>query len=248
MLSRILFAIVLLSPYQKMEIDSRRHFIVWNVRQGLWLTAVSESQCSHFDMGGSRKSLPSIRQRVLKICGGKKNQVHFSHWDLDHIGLARHIYRFLPFCVASWPRGIAKVRQKKLLAALPSCRQRRKQELSIAEMAFTPPQNGSANQNSRVFLLENKFLLPGDSPADQEIHWLQQKNLGAAKILILGHHGSNTSTCSLLLERLSAVKVAVASSFFKKYGHPHQNVCARVKSHGISLLRTEEWGNIYFDF
>lgn len=34
------------------EKSSRRYLVIWNIGQGQWVTAINETICFHFDMGG----------------------------------------------------------------------------------------------------------------------------------------------------------------------------------------------------
>jgi competence protein ComEC len=71
--------------------------------------------------------------------------------------------------------------------------------------------------------------------------------LSGSRILVLGHHGSRTSTSSLLLDHLPRLTAAVSSARFRKYGHPHARVRRDLAKRHIPLLRTEEWGNLHFE-
>lgn len=102
-----------------------------------------------------------------------------------------------------------------------------------------------SNDASQIFLSQ-KFLFPGDSPARLEKIWIHRIPKDQPQILILGHHGSKTSTSDELLEHFSSLKIAVASSRMKKYGHPHPETLRKLRKRKIPILLTEEWGNIWF--
>jgi competence protein ComEC len=90
------------------------------------------------------------------------------------------------------------------------------------------------------------LLAPGDSPRDEEKKWIHHfAGLERVRVLVLGHHGSRTSTSQDLLAKLSGVRVAIASARFRRYGHPHTEVVRELAQRKISLLRTEEWGTIH---
>lgn len=58
------------------------------------------------------------------------------------------------------------------------------------------------NDLSSVFLVQNQFLIPGDSTEKAEKIWSLDPRLPLARVFILGHHGSSTSTSEILLEHL----------------------------------------------
>lgn len=224
------FGISLSSEFQKL-------LIIWNVGQGQFVTIKDEVGCWHFDMGGEFAPWPAI----MKECRQISNFVTFSHWDWDHVGLAGHASRFLPdICVLFPPPGEngKSPRKVKQLSRLQSCGRRSPFNVWTGDLYAT------TNASSRVVFWQN-ILIPGDSPIDQEKLWLKAiKRVAGTRILILGHHGSQTSTGKDLLKKLAQVRLAVASSRHQRYGHPHLKVQVALSKRGIPLLTTEEWGTI----
>jgi competence protein ComEC len=108
------------------------------------------------------------------------------------------------------------------------------------------PKKVRTNDLSEVFTVAKQILIPGDSPASQEIKW-DIALPSTLRILILGHHGSRTSTSDHLLSRLPNVRLAIASARIRKYGHPHAETIARTRHHGVALIKTESWGNIWIE-
>jgi competence protein ComEC len=207
--------------------SSRTEFIVWNVGQGSWATFRHPETCHHFDAGGERNPSKKVRTH----CRWVANSLSFSHWDLDHIRLAPDAAKSLPgACIAHWPAGPhAKSKQKYM-------------------KGWLKPQGSTPNAASRVFVLSRSILLPGDSTDSEERAWaLNGDQLNEVRLLVLGHHGSRTSTSGRLLKALPRLRQAVASARSKKYGHPHKEVADRLKSFGIALLRTEDWGDLRFE-
>jgi competence protein ComEC len=214
--------------------------IVWNVGQGLWVTQVEKSRCLHFDTGGERAPGRSLE----KLCQGKDNLYLFSHWDWDHVGLVQKAFhRLQNSCVLRAPAGEANEKRQELFSSLQPCSIRwpsEIQELKSSTKART------SNDASRVFVLRN-VVLPGDSTSKREKDWSLNFSVHKASLLILGHHGSRTSTSAKLLEKMPELKQAVASARKQKYGHPHVQVVTRLKLKGIALLSTEEWGTLHFE-
>ena len=104
----------------------------------------------------------------------------------------------------------------------------------------------SSNGSSIVYAYD-KLLFPGDSGSQQEKHWSKHSYINKIEILVLGHHGSKTSTSDLLLTKLPKLKYAISSARYAKYRHPHNSVLARLNLHKIIVLKTEDWGNIIFE-
>lgn len=220
-------------------------FIVWNVGQGQWATYVDKKTCHHFDMGGEKNPLFQVR----KLCADKENLLYLSHWDWDHISFALKARKLLKkACVKVSPLGKSKGYKMKILEAYKACGSPANETLDLRELtAFTSADlHKKTNELSHVLLAREKYLIPGDSTSTQEKIWSQQKGLVNTRLLVLGHHGSKTSTSDALLEKLPHLKIAVASARQARYGHPHFEVTERLKKFKVLLLRTEDWGNLWF--
>lgn len=210
--------------------------IIWNVGQGSWATLTSPDLCEHFDIGGEFAPLA----KIARICAGKRNEVQYSHWDWDHIGLTPKALRKIPnLCMQTKPGGETKSKTKlDLIASLPDC------DTQSSAREIYDQEHGSANEESRVYL-ENRIVFPGDSPANQESRW--RFKAANARILIAGHHGSKTSTSSKLLDTLRGLKFIVVSARKQKYGHPHPSMLARARAHQLPVLTTEDWGSLHIE-
>lgn len=219
-----------------------RKFVVWNIGQGQWTTAMFGDQCWHFDMGGERAPLPQLH----RLCGDKNNEIFLSHWDLDHIGGVRKFKRQpLRMCLALRPLGRSKPHKEELLEGLRSCGT--VADNKNLQIIRRPTLSRDSNSMSHVSQWD-RFLIPGDSPIPEERRWVPQlRHPERVEVLVLGHHGSRTSTSDLLLRNLPHLKMAVASARWVKYHHPHPEVIERLRLHHIALIKTEDWGNVWFD-
>ena len=213
------------------------HWMIWNVGQGQWVTLVENSTCSHFDFGGEVFSLKDNRQRFLVNCKNKTNQLYLSHADFDH-------YSFYNFIIKNSISACWQIRPaealKKINTEIPICPNLQQ----TIKIIHSDSQIQKRNDSSTVLHFEN-LLIPGDSPSQKEKLWVNNIPIkNNIHILILGHHGSQTSSSEILLSRLPQLKMAIASSRFKKYGHPHKKVVDRLKKHHLNVIRTEDWGTI----
>lgn len=226
-------------------------WVIWNIGQGLWVTHVLSDECRHYDMGGEAGSFKTVKKRLILACGKKLNRLHLSHWDYDHYLNIPFAARTLPrLCWQSFPaRTPAKKSVGQVLALrLPACPPKPSLRPESAVRRWRPPAEAKGNESSGVYL-ESAVLLPGDSPLRQERLWVPvlADGLSSVQVLILGHHGSRTSTGEPLLRRLPALRLAVASARYARYRHPHPQVRARLHAAHIPLLRTEDWGHIWFE-
>jgi len=240
---------------QTVETGKPSRLYVWNVGQGQWLTWVRDQSCFHFDMGGERAPLAKIRQ----LCALKTNSLYLSHADWDHI-------KFMPWgslqlpglCLMNWPREKLEPRKEKRLKSIPKCSTRAPrevEELPTHPSPDTPPDlarsQTTTNDLSRVYLIHSRqgsVLIPGDSTQMAERFW-SEKIPSQIKIrtLVLGHHGSRTSTGEFLLQRLPFLRLTIASARKRRYGHPHSETLQLTSEHGAPTLRTEQWGNLVLE-
>jgi competence protein ComEC len=222
-------------------------FIVWNVGQGQWTTDVYSEVCIHYDLGGEK----NLSAKVLKYCQSKRNILLLSHWDWDHIAWAPSFAAKLnQVCLSKLPDGQAKTWKIKFLSQVPLCQ---KEDLSLlrkySHLIYSPAGHGknlSSNDLSQVSeSIWAHVLIPGDSTISQERFWrdLASKNTVG---LVLGHHGSRTSTSIGLLKCLPHLKWAVASARQQRYGHPHRQIIHLLQQQKIPLLKTEDWGSLHF--
>lgn len=219
-------------------------WVVWNVGQGQWVTHILPDECRHYDVGGEFGSFQLIRKKLLFYCAEKNNIINISHWDYDHILNIPSFVRSTPeACWQNLPRvGQEKKSAKKIL------------ELNIIHCpkdipiitAWFPDNAKDTNSSSGVFLDET-VLTTGDSPIQKEKIWANELvGISSVRVLILGHHGSRTSTGKGLLDKLSNLKFTIASARYAKYKHPHTDTLKRIKQFQIPVLKTEDWGNIWF--
>jgi competence protein ComEC len=88
-------------------------------------------------------------------------------------------------------------------------------------------------------------MVTGDAPTVEENIFVHEaKGLRDVRWLVLGHHGSRTSTSDNLLRSLPSLRLTIASARHAKYGHPHSEVLQRLRFYRVPVLSTEDWGSI----
>jgi competence protein ComEC len=216
-----------------------RRLVVWNVGQGQWVTLLDEHGCWHFDTGGEKAPW----REIMALCRGRPNRLSFSHWDWDHLSFASRLRNYVPdVCVDYPPAGKPEsARKERLMNGLPACSGKPHYETWVDE-------NGrSSNDKSRVVWWRG-VLIPGDSTRKEEKYWIHAfHHLRETKFLVLGHHGSRTSTSKGLLDQMPYLQAAIASARRKKYGHPHPETERELMEYRDPMLTTEEWGTLVFD-
>lgn len=95
---------------------------------------------------------------------------------------------------------------------------------------------------------ENTFLFTGDTEETAEKNFVMRcGNSLDAKVLKMGHHGSDTATYTELLDVVNPRYAVVSCGENNKYGHPHQDALDRVEKYADYILRTDLSGTIIFE-
>jgi competence protein ComEC len=244
MMSRLFCLLILFlceHPAKDPALGDQDIFIVWNVGQGQGCTLRTAGFCDHFDLGGDRNIIP----RIVQVCRGRANRLHLSHWDWDHMNQISALKKAVPVCLWNRPVQDPKPEKAKVLADLSLC-----PGPAPYQKVFSGWEGPgiTSNEGSEVVLTQGSFgvLIPGDAPVSTEWTWAEDPILRETQVLILGHHGSRTSTSEFLLEKLPRLKVAIASARQHKYGHPHPEILSRLQKRKTPVLKTEDWGTIIF--
>lgn len=243
MILRILamsFTLICLNS-QRLHPNQREAVILWNVGQGQWVTWIKGTKCAHFDMGGEHAPFKPVQE----LCQRRQNPVTISHWDYDHLNLVSRFKRTVyNHCYTKIPLGNPSPRKQKIFSTWQPCKPITLNNHLILFPLSKDPLSQTSNGLSRVALIKGRVLLPGDSTRHEEKLWAPRLRKHPVSDLILGHHGSLTSTSDFVLNALPHLKRAYASARKERYGHPHEKIVLRLKKRGISVIKTEDWGSI----
>src|SRR5438309_280539 len=70
--------------------------------------------------------------------------------------------------------------------------------------------------------------------------------VGPVELLKVGHHGSRSATSDAWLDELAPHEAVISVGRHNRYGHPTPDVLARLTTHAVTVLRTDERGTITF--
>lgn len=107
------------------------------------------------------------------------------------------------------------------------------------------PQAQTDNENSIVFRLtygNRSFLFTGDIEGAGLRNCMS--HAVPTDVLKISHHGSSKGTTQQMLELLHPAITVISVGADNRYGHPHREVRAMLKSLGSDNYRTDENGNI----
>jgi competence protein ComEC len=70
----------------------------------------------------------------------------------------------------------------------------------------------------------------------------------ASDWLLVGHHGSATSTSWTFLKHVQPAVAVISSGYANRFGHPHVNVLARLHESGAAVHGTATGGALQYEF
>jgi beta-lactamase superfamily II metal-dependent hydrolase len=106
--------------------------------------------------------------------------------------------------------------------------------------------SGDSNEDSMVLLLdcaEVEVLLTGDAETPSEVEMIAAGVLFDIDVLKIGHHGSRTSSSQAFLDVLLPEAGVISAGMENSYGHPHEDVVARLAATGMHILETDTTEN-----
>ena len=118
---------------------------------------------------------------------------------------------------------------------------------SLRLKLFAPPPEGGENERCIISLAsvgDFDMLMTGDSLKQAEVDLVEKHSLPDMELLIVGHHGSRTSTDDLFLETIRAEDAVISVGNNNSYGHPNREVLARLQAHGCNIWRTDRNGTV----
>jgi competence protein ComEC len=199
--------------------------------------------------------------RALRARGVRRLEaLVLTHADFDHTGGAAPVLEafevravYDPAMPAGKPEFVdvltaARARGVPWLAARPGV------SLELAGLVIDVLAPGDSilaagagtNEASVVLLVrfgDFDALLTGDAYKPQERALVSALAPGI-EVLKIGHHGSDTSTDPMLLDRIRPELALISAGRNNRYGHPTPTVLEQLGSRGIEIRRTDQDGTV----
>ena len=107
---------------------------------------------------------------------------------------------------------------------------------------------GQGGENERCMPViasvgEYDVIVTGDAPASIEKELIRRADLSEIEALVVGHHGSKSSSCDEYLSAVSG-ETAIISVGMNSYGLPAPEVLERLGSLGYTVFRTDKDGSV----
>ncbi|MBR5452680.1 MAG: MBL fold metallo-hydrolase [Clostridia bacterium] len=122
-------------------------------------------------------------------------------------------------------------------------------DIKMTVLAPNSEEYESLNDYSVVVKLEyhdNSFMFTGDAEvlSENEILKKYSKAVLDCDVLKAGHHGSSTSNSKKFVSTVSPKIALIYCGVDNDYGHPHREIRKLFSDMGITMLRTDELGDI----
>lgn len=220
---------------------------ITDVGQGLAVQVRTRNHWLLFDTGTAGAAQMQLLPNVWAQGLPAPDVLVLSHHDADHDG------GFAGFQVALKPSRLYAGQPEAYAQGAEWCAGDTVWEWDGVHFEFlTPPRDVEADDNGQSCVLRvvaggQALLVAGDLGVAGE-RWLVGR-YGAAlrsQLLVLGHHGSRSSSSSVYLNSVAPEAAVAANGFANPYGHPAEVVRHRLSAHGIGLYTTARSGQLDF--
>jgi beta-lactamase superfamily II metal-dependent hydrolase len=183
-----------------------------------------------------------------------------THPHADHIGQFDRVMEAFPVAEVWWSGAVATTRTfERAVAALEASDARYEeprggQTTAVGPLAIEVLHPGSgdslrglndASISLRITYGEFRLVTTGDAERAAEAQMVARwSDRLRADVLLLGHHGSSTSTTATFLDAVSPSVAIYSAGANNRYGHPHAEVVERVLGRGVILFGTDRDGTV----
>ncbi|MDN3639618.1 DNA internalization-related competence protein ComEC/Rec2 [Simiduia curdlanivorans] len=233
-------------------VATERRVTIFDVGQGLAVLIEADGQRLLYDTGPPfgeyTDAFSQLIWPYLRFQGhATLDTLVISHDDADHAGgVARLSERMSVTRVfAGEPLG-ARQRLGAAAGSIQNCHaDLRIYSLGTGGSFLFLPEGAASEGNDASCVLQIEFpelliLLPGDVSRAREmaLRWPSPQEGQAFRLLVVPHHGSQSSSSYALLQQFSPDLAVVSAGYRSRYGHPHREVLGRLESLGVETVNT----------
>ncbi|MUK87067.1 DNA internalization-related competence protein ComEC/Rec2 [Ornithinibacillus sp. L9] len=188
----------------------------------------------------------------------KLDAIFLTHEDIDHTGSVPYIideFKVKNIIISEYFHLNSELMNEWKNHNVKISKVRSNEEIVIGDHSFyimSPLKNmNSTNENSLVILSEFgnlNWLFTGDIGIETEREIISSFPELTIDVLKIAHHGSNTSTARDFVEHINASFGLISVGRNNLYGHPKQEVIQTLEEAGVTILRTDQDGAVFFHF
>ena len=229
---------------------------VLDVGQGQSILLQSEGKTFLVDCGGDSdtSAADAAAEMLLSMGINHLDGAILTHYDRDHAGGMEYLLSrvpadclYLPVCVDE--EGTADALREYDDGVVIFVDEHMRLSFGETKISLITTDFGFTNNESGLCILFQRkdcdILITGDRNIYGERDLLRQITLPDLEVLIVGHHGSKTSTCTELLQAGNP-EIAIISVGENHYGHPTEEVLTRLAQFGCEIYRTDRDGTVIY--
>lgn len=233
--------------------------ITLDVGQGSATLLLSDGQAVLVDCGGNEDNAGDIAADYIQSHGlSSLDTLILTHYDSDHTNGVPELLARLPvkrMVLSAEDTDSQNCAEILALAEKHYCdvdllyREDLTFSCGVAELKVMIPMGAGSSNESGLSVLcssgEFDVLITGDMSANMEKRLLKYRQLPDIELLVVGHHGAETSTSFELLHTVKP-ESAVISVGYNSYGHPSDETLLRLDLAGCAIYRTDWMGTVTF--
>ncbi|QEY26860.1 DNA internalization-related competence protein ComEC/Rec2 [Neisseria zalophi] len=226
--------------------QGRLKITVWDAGQGLSVWMQTHRHHLLFDTGTEPTAVMNILPSLNAAGVRHLDMLVLSHHDADHDGGFRQVNQ------AKKPQ-LIMAGQPEFYNGASLCEERYWFWDGVYFEFLRPSETLAREDNDkscvlRVLAAGQSLLVTGDLRKSGESALVNEFGEKLySQVLILGHHGSGSSSSGRFLNTVSPRYAVASSGYANAYKHPAKAVRRRLRAHGITLLRTDLSGALVFE-
>ncbi len=230
---------------------------VFDVGQGQSILLTCDDRNYLVDCGGDseRNTADTVSHELLSRGITHLDGVILTHFDDDHAGAVSRLLTRIPAEKLYLPDiqkdSLARTELERSQTPIQWVKQQIYLQTEEAKLTFIPGEHESDdNERSLCILFQTKncdILTTGDRGTVGEKALLEDIQLPELELLVVGHHGSKSSTGFELLAATKPKAAVISVGADNTYGHPSKDVLYRLKLFSCSIWRTDLDGTVVFE-
>lgn len=249
----LLYALSILATWAEPRLDNFRMTIV-DVGQGQCVLLQSKDYAYLVDCGGEdpQRTAEAARNSMGAQGIRKLDGLILTHYDEDHCNGAADLISVMDIETLYLPdtEPLSDIRHRLRKQGVPVCWVKDNMELPCGQgkvSLFPAKIVTEDNESSMCILFQMKncdILITGDRNTEGEQRLLDELPTDKVEILVVGHHGADTSTGVEFLEAIQPDTAIISVGKENFYGHPHSSTLLRLNWFGCRIRRTDTEGTI----
>ncbi len=245
--------VALLASWTEPMLDGYR-MTVLDVGQGQCILLQSGGKSYLVDCGGDRAetAADTAAQTLLSQGVTELDGLILTHFDEDHAAGAKLLLTRIPTRALILPRmddkGIGEELARQAGCETVWVDQKTDIRWDKAEItAFGTKSNGNSNESGLCVLFHTEkcdILITGDRSSGGEMELLKEFRIPKLDVLVVGHHGSASSTSYALLRMTQPELAVISVGADNRYGMPSETVLDKLEQYGCIIRRTDLEGSI----